>query len=190
MAKTLTVRTNPFFFIDHHGCPAGRVDRELVPGRNGSWTRATNYIGARLAANPDIEREGPSIGDKKAEVGKFAKAKHHVRYVFRRGDVLVEATKYTKRQVAEGALIAADEATAKLCGVKFRDPELVREEWRKRSDATTEPLWAEDEVIERVAAPVEGVGSVPDAEPDQEPEPIKQTARGPRRKNTDGPDAA
>ncbi len=131
----LRVCTNPFFSLDHHGCPCGVASREFVRGRNGLF-RATEYIGARRAS-AEIERDGPND----PEIGKLQTARHHVRYEFERCVIEIDATRYNKRQVQDGVLIAADAATAKLCGVTFRDPEQVREETRSAKGCEVEPLW-------------------------------------------------
>jgi hypothetical protein len=73
------------------------------------------------------------------------KARHHVRYVFERVPFEVEATSYNRRQVVDGALIAADELTAKRCGVTYKQVDMVRDEWRTRNSCTLEPLWNEPE---------------------------------------------
>jgi hypothetical protein len=157
-AKTLRVRTNPFFALDHHGCPCGVAAHEFVKGRNGQLFRPTEFIGARRASNPEVEREAPP-GD--PEIGRFTKAKVHIRYVFDPGDIEIADTRYNRLQVADGVLLAANAETAKACGIKFVAPDEVRESWRKRQGCEVDPLWKGD-------APK---ATQPDAAPDPEPEP-------------------
>jgi hypothetical protein len=94
LKRVLRVIANPYLALDVDDRPSAVVQLEGVRGR---------YVGAELDV-PDSERE-----------------KKHI-YRFTGQPVTVPDTAYYRRQIDDGALVPADEATAKLVGKeKFGD---------------------------------------------------------------------
>lgn len=110
----LRVRANPFHTIDHLGRPAGLVPKEVTGGPMG----ALSYVGARLAKTEpaDIPGNDPPI---KGEMRQLIEVRT---WEFSPDAVEVIATPYYLRAVADGDLIADDEATARKAGIDFVPP--------------------------------------------------------------------
>lgn len=127
---TLRVLPNPFHAFDKEGVPCAVVPRD--PAADGGV--GGQYVGARVDPNATKVFEKLPKGD------ELRKPRQRIRYSYcgiaAADPELIEklvasepielpVSPYYKRQIADGALIAADPATAKSAGVLFHPPAVV-----------------------------------------------------------------
>lgn len=132
----LLVFLNPYLSTDQYLQPCHVVQIDPLdpalhhPSRTPTGIRG--YLGARIAS-AELVREG----DK-----EFRAPRHERVWEFKRGPIEVTDTSFYRRAVADGDLIAGDEKTARICGVKLEDPEVVRN--RSRVADGEDALWIVD----------------------------------------------
>lgn len=101
----LYVWANPWHALDHLGRPAGHCPRERKPSTIGH----AGYVGCRcVASEPE-----------KLPVDSAATPDQDTCWQFSTDAQKVEDTPYYRARVRFGELFAANELTAKMCGVKF-----------------------------------------------------------------------
>lgn len=108
----ISVRVNPYHTIDHEGRPAGAVLREV----EGTYS-SLSYVGAVMDSKvADIPgNAAPRPGEQRQLVEDRT-------YQFQAGDIRLPKSQYYLRAVADGSLLAADEATARAAGIPFVPP--------------------------------------------------------------------
>ncbi len=119
----LSVLANPWHAIDHKGRPCCAVRQELT---SSVIPKVPVFIGAKLNApilDPDVQgnRESEHQGNRQAVLYRT--------FTFSPGALTVPATKYYKRAIKDGALLAADLDTALECGIsakEYQEPEAIR----------------------------------------------------------------
>lgn len=138
-ATTLRVLANPWLHLDHEGQPAG-----ACPCDPDEHTPERRFVGAKLQAK--LLRE--------ADLEKRQLARHRITFAFDESAQDVPNTAYYRATVNSGELIAADPATAKLCGFRaesFRDPQAVLAEARAAAFDNFKASYDEAPPFERVA---------------------------------------
>lgn len=119
----LSVLTNPWHAIDHKGRPCCAVRQELT---SSVIPKVPVFIGAKLnppILDPDVQ------GNRASEHEGNRQAVLYRSFTFSPNAITVPATKYYKRAVKDGALLAADLDTALECGVskeEYEAPEDIR----------------------------------------------------------------
>jgi hypothetical protein len=107
--QTLSVYANPYAALDHHDRPCGAFQHDVsIPGMAG------RYVGATMVAietQPEVKRV---IGNSTEVLNH---AQHDRTWEFSSEPVKVANNLHYVRGVKDGVLIAADESTAKACGV-------------------------------------------------------------------------
>ena len=111
--STLKVLPNPWAHVDHLGAPAGACPRDLVNDPS-----AGRWVGAKI----DEELTVITRPEKK---GELRNGQQRTVWCFSAQPVEVPHSAYYRRKVKRGELFAADEATAKACGVKHQDPKTL-----------------------------------------------------------------
>lgn len=135
----LNVLPNPWTYIDHRGRPAGVVPVE--PPREATYAPPTTLraVGAKVGKVRQVraarhQRVGTAVGE-------IVKARHDLEWEFSDEPTTVPFSAYYRAKVRKGELLAADEPTARACGVKFVEPKAALEKARKeaieRFDAET-----------------------------------------------------
>ena len=135
--KQISVVVNPYHALDADGMPATLVMMDPQHGRPGQ----VQFIGANITHNPDAGDKRLPMWRRRAKVVKFMP-----------NPIKIALSAYHKEQVAVGALIVADEESAKACGVKF-------EPVRDVLDAAAKKAAAEFEKLHEEAPPVEAWSS-------------------------------
>lgn len=121
MNHWISVRTNPFHVLDHEGRPAGAVLKEI----DGAYS-SLSYVGATMTSKPaDIP------GNSTPRQGELRQLVEDRTFEFETGDIRLAKSAYYLRCVKDGALLAADEATAKAAGIPFVDPTVALSKARK-----------------------------------------------------------
>lgn len=158
---TLRVRPNPFHTLDGEGMPAGvaRVDPDV--GRPGTVefigaTMTKTVLRGEVVKGVVNERREPRYRRRATSIAWSDKA------------VEIAATDMHKQYVQTGALIAEDEATAKLCGVDFMEPTLVLAAFRKLAIADWRTHHEEDPPVDEWDAAVSSPRAAPPI-PDKAP---------------------
>lgn len=143
--RTMKVVANPFCALDADGRAQGAVGKE---GASGQW-----------------------IGAQKCHEGTAATGKNI--FVFSTDPVTVPYTAYYARKVAEGELIAADLATAKLAGIKEEDfvepAKLLAGESAYAAKAYRDATGDEPKLLERAVPPKPVEGEQAEAAPAVKP---------------------
>jgi len=123
----LRVWCNPWHSIDHEGRPAGAFPRHGV---------GNLYVGARVLATTPA----------KLEDGHFVSASQDTVFHYSREAVEIRDTGdgYYKRAVRDGALLAADEKTALLCGTRYAPLAVALEAERALAAAKWRACFAEE----------------------------------------------
>lgn len=128
----MKVATNPHLVVDHVGRPCGacpidpRDPRYYDPAKPKN-PEVRGWVGARLESGPKLLRKGLEKGD-----ASDPSDRHDITFEFRREPFDIPDTRFYRDRIKEGALLAADEATARICGVTFVPVERARERARRR----------------------------------------------------------
>lgn len=141
---TLLVCTNPFLFADAEGRPCCAVGIDPYdPGypKDSRGYRGP-YVGARIVSADLVRKGDESFTADGNNAGGLRADRHDRVWGFKREPFKIYETDYYKRQIREWALIAADEATATKCGVKFTPVDVVRAE-TKAATGATDAVWLE-----------------------------------------------
>lgn len=120
--QTLLVYPNPFHALDHEGRPACVLPYE--PEGNGVTTfDDRRFVGANLKS--EILEKFPQ--------GDARESRQRTWFDFTAEAVRVRNTAYYQHAIARGEIFAADEESAKLCGIQqtFMEPGLLLEQARK-----------------------------------------------------------
>jgi hypothetical protein len=112
MRQLLRVRTNPSHTRDHLGRPCCAVPCDPVEHVTNGLQR---YVGAR----PKVEETGGVMVNVKGRVGVIAYPTSDVTWDFEDGIIELPSTKYYLDQLRSGALLPADETTARSAGIKY-----------------------------------------------------------------------
>lgn len=115
----LSVCANPYSEVDHLGRPCGVIPYQPERGPRGNVCRM-GYVGAEIDAGETLVEGRESV----ASALPLRQTQFTV-YRFRDEAETVPDHPVYREAVRTGHLVAADEATAKLCGVAFRDPREV-----------------------------------------------------------------
>lgn len=129
--KSLLVLPNPWAAIDHQGRPSGVVmcdPVEHVPTRDGEPRR---FVGAHLDPVKTRMTREFARGDARSN-------EQDTVWVFATKPVDLPNTPYYRERIRHGELIAADEKTARVAGLKFADPGKVIEAARASAIAAWE----------------------------------------------------
>lgn len=111
--RQFLVYPNPFIHLDHDGYPAGATPCDRLE-HVGITTR--KWVGAEL----DAEQTKPI---EQFEPGDLRTPRQITRFRFHFAEpTALPTTPYYADRIRDGELIAADEATARYVGVKFRSP--------------------------------------------------------------------
>jgi hypothetical protein len=127
---TLRVFPNPWTHIDQFGNPAGTCPCDAFEHNPTPGAR----VGAHIAEAKLVRK-----GEVRTIAGKATVAiphDHQVRWEYSADAVTLPNTAYYRERVREADLIAADEATATVCGIKFVEPKKALE--AARAAATSE----------------------------------------------------
>jgi hypothetical protein len=102
--QTISVVPNPYTYLDEDGDPCGlvAVDSELQP--------YPGYVGASTKSVTTLDNY---------DRGYFLSPRRHVKFEYTLEPVTLQLSNYYKDLVKGGELLAADEATAKLCGIPY-----------------------------------------------------------------------
>ena len=147
----LTVCTNPFAAVDHEGRPSGVAP--LDPEDPRFYNPRTKVlmapppasdlsllaVGARLKDKPELIR-ALDPGEAKHSLRK---ARYDLVWRFKYAPFQVPDTRFYRGIVLEGGLLAADDETARKCGVRFGDVKELRALTRARKGATTDVDWVD-----------------------------------------------
>lgn len=120
MAKdTLNVLANPYSAIDHDGIPSGTCPADPQHGAGAlRWPGARIDVSeTRLLPHPDQNSVHPKSQDRSQP--------QITRWAFSAEPEVIPATHHYVVAVRDGDLVAADEPTAKRCGIPFVEPMLV-----------------------------------------------------------------
>jgi hypothetical protein len=127
--KRLTVIVNPFAAeLDQHGRPCAHVLYD--PAHSGG---SAQYIGAQLN-RVVVEKRSFSYapGAKQVIAGGGQQDRVDLSFSYDLEPVQIEDTKYHRKMIADGALVAVDARTAKAASVEFIDPKTVIAKDRER----------------------------------------------------------
>ena len=105
----LRVHSNPWHAVDHLGRPAGACPKERSPHYVNSHQ---GFVGAECVASAPTTLPSGHAGTPDQDTC----------WHFQPGPVELQDSAYYRGCVARGELIAADDATARKCGVKFVAP--------------------------------------------------------------------
>jgi hypothetical protein len=130
------VATNPFHSVDDEGRPTGACPVDPRDPRFRKLGDVRGLVGAKREAR--LVREGMPGGGV-AEPS----ARHEFTYQFRFAPFELHETRFYLRQIRDGGLIAANEETALLAGVRFVPVELARALAKSRSRGTAEVQWTD-----------------------------------------------
>lgn len=122
--RTLLVWPNPFHALDHEGRPAGVLPYE--PEGNGTTTfDDRRFVGAQLKS--EITQRFPR-GDARQSIQRTW-------FEFTDVAIRVKNTAYYSQAIARGEIFAADEESAKLCGIdkSFLEPGSLLERAREEA---------------------------------------------------------
>jgi hypothetical protein len=208
--KMILVATNPYRHVDHlkrpcAACPADHKDPRYFDPAKDRNVEIRGWVGARLADNPPLLRKGGGRGAGPADPSQ----RHDVTFEFRFAPFQIPETRFYLDRIREGALLAADEATAKAARVCFVDVAKAREAARRASGSDQPVSWidppppAEPEQPKPESAPTPADASEDsdamddDSDADDESEPEVRTWSGPSKRrgrrgkhHNSGPDAA
>jgi len=134
-SKKIRVFPNPYTYIDHLGRPAGRL-----PFDGFEHTQSAGFVGAVIS---NVVKVQPAMVMRVAGVDmEVNPAQHDIRITYSADPVEIPKTHYYLDAIRRKDLIAADQETAQLAGIKFEDPKKVlsscRSEAIKRFDAETD----------------------------------------------------
>ena len=134
-SNKIRVYPNPYVYIDHLGRPAGRL-----PFDGFEHSPSAGFVGASVT---DIVKVKSAMTMRVAGIEMEVKpAQHDMRITYSADPVEIPKTHYYLDAIRRQDLIAADQETARLAGVKFEDPKKVlatyRSEAISRFDAETD----------------------------------------------------
>jgi hypothetical protein len=114
--KMLVVATNPYRTVDHLGrpccaCPIDPRDPRYYDPGKASSAEVRGHVGAQLNRSPALLREGAENGDASDPSKRW-----DVTWQFKRTPFQIPDTRFYRDRIREGALLAADAATAQACG--------------------------------------------------------------------------
>jgi hypothetical protein len=134
--RVLRVCTNPFRSTDPQGRPCHVVQLDPMDPRYPRDARGwRGEVGSRILSAEEV-RPAPAGRDKDGHELTLQAARHDRVWGFRREPLELPLTDYYRRAVRDGDLLAADEESARLCGVPFADPEVVRFETQRATGAS------------------------------------------------------
>lgn len=167
--KMLRVATNPYLHVDHlrrpcASCPADPKDPRYFDAAKDRNLEVRGWVGARLAGDPPLLRKGGGRGAGPADPSP----RHDVTFEFRFATFEIPETRFYLDRIREGALLPADEATAKAAKVRFVPVEQAREAARRAAGSDQPVQWI-DPPPAPSAEQIDVAAKKPEAATDPEP---------------------
>lgn len=113
-ARFLKVLPNPYLHLDDNSEPSAvvAVDPAVNPDNRA-------FVGAKLSATESLDNYPKHY---------FLSPRQYNTWEFSKEPVTIEFTAYYRDLIKDQVLIAADETTAKTCGISFADPKKILDE--------------------------------------------------------------
>lgn len=176
--KMLVVATNPYQHVDHLGRPCACCPMDVHDPRYFSKAKHSADVsfvvgtsrsaptGWRRADNPELVRRGGGRGAGAADPSP----RYDITIEFRFAAFEIPETRFYLDRIREGALLPADEATAKAAKVRFVPVEQAREAARRRSGSDQPVQWIDSPPVPEPTA--EQLDATANPQPIAEPDPI------------------